>query len=215
LDFRVIYDKIMLMSEIMPEKLTSQDEEAEPKKPDSAAEDDLTGLPTRAPFESALNLLIKGRKAGKVLLVMFLDLNYFKEVNDKLGHGVGDDLLIAVANVLKEEPGIVCRNGGDEFTLAREGEALDGESVVLVVEGIRAKINEALRDVEALRDAKFREVTVAIGCAVSRGEGKSRKDLMKEADLEMYADKRKQKATEPVTAQKLEKVLYPSGNSNN
>ena len=89
-----------------------------------ATHDALTGLPNRNFLESRLlDALASARGAKRELAVLFIDLDGFKEVNDTLGHGVGDLLLKAVANALLEligERGAVARPGGDEFIIVLE-----------------------------------------------------------------------------------------------
>lgn len=83
-----------------------------------ARTDDLTGLSNRAGFVEALDAALA--HGSDAVGVAFLDLDGFKSVNDKLGHGVGDDLLVAVGNRLAASLGdgaMVARYGGDEFTV--------------------------------------------------------------------------------------------------
>ena len=83
--------------------------------------DPLTGLPNRVLFTDRCNLALRAaQRNGTPLALMFLDLDHFKNVNDSLGHRVGDELLIALAGRLKgavREQDTVSRLGGDEFIL--------------------------------------------------------------------------------------------------
>lgn len=79
--------------------------------------DPLTGLLNRRGFEEAVNALVNSHEPFAVLQ---LDLDYFKAVNDGLGHAAGDELLKRVADILRQETrkeDLICRNGGDEFTI--------------------------------------------------------------------------------------------------
>lgn len=86
-----------------------------------ALHDDLTKLPNRSYFYYYLSQTIQSAiNSNTLCTVLFLDLDRFKEINDTLGHSVGDELLKAVANRLKEalgKKGIVTRYGGDEYAI--------------------------------------------------------------------------------------------------
>ncbi len=87
-----------------------------------ATHDALTGLPNRALFSELLNNILAGAKrANEVVALFYLDIDRFKEVNDTLGHDIGDRLLVTVAERLLEivrADDVVARRSGDEFTMA-------------------------------------------------------------------------------------------------
>jgi GGDEF domain-containing protein len=99
-----------------------------------AFHDTLTGLPNRALFMDRLRLAVERskRKSDYQFAVLFLDLDQFKNVNDCLGHLLGDQMLVAVAQAISEVPrssDTVARFGGDEFViLLRDIEGRDGGS---------------------------------------------------------------------------------------
>jgi diguanylate cyclase (GGDEF)-like protein/PAS domain S-box-containing protein len=156
-----------------------------------AFHDPLTGLANRALFLDRLDLALErtGGRGGEVA-VLFMDLDDFKVINDSLGHEVGDEVLLAVAErlenaMLTEE--MVARFGGDEFTVLLEvvSSASDATSVA-------ERIEEVLRAPFVLR-GRERFVTTSVGIALG-GQGEERPgDLLRNADLAMYQAKAKGK----------------------
>ncbi len=152
-----------------------------------AYHDALTGLPNRALFDERLDLeLGRARRHGQRLAVMFLDLDYFKHINDSLGHAVGDTLLQGVAQRLRNsvrEIDTVARQGGDEFVIILP--EIEGPPDALLVVRRIIKIMERpfhLGDHEVF-------VSVSLGITIFPDDGDSREDLVKNADLAMYRAK--------------------------
>ena len=153
-----------------------------------ALHDSLTGLPNRSLFVDRLEQALRRtrRQSGRQVAVLFMDLDGFKVVNDSLGHGVGDQLLVAVAarlrNCLRPED-TLARFGGDEFVVLLED--VDGpEEPVRVVERILAALSEAF-------NLHGRElfVTVSVGVALGGARWKRSEDLLRDADTAMYEAK--------------------------
>jgi diguanylate cyclase (GGDEF)-like protein len=149
-----------------------------------ARHDTLTGLPNRALLAEALgNALIHDRSSCSVLL---LDLDRFKEVNDALGHHVGDDLLRVVANRLRQAvppAAVVARLGGDEFAILLRGVDDPLSEAQKVAAAIRTKLAEPVQLADALVSTG-----ASIGIAMpSRGLTDS--DMLRHADTAMYAAK--------------------------
>lgn len=146
--------------------------------------DSLTGLPNRLLFNDRLSqCLVKARRHGELLAVMFLDLDRFKNVNDTLGHDTGDLLLIAVADRLKKtirEGDTVSRLGGDEFVMMfPDMNSADDVSTV------SRKIIEKMSEVFILNGVEV-YVTASIGVSVFPENGSDVESLLKNADAALY-----------------------------
>ena len=149
--------------------------------------DPLTGLPNRRMFHDRLELQIKkAHRTNLPLALIFLDLDHFKEVNNALGHDMGDLLLIDAAQRLVScvrETDTVARMGGDEFTLILdELEALS--SVERIIENILQKLAEPYQ----LND-KQAYVSASIGVTFYPRDSEDIDILIKNADQAMYAAK--------------------------
>jgi diguanylate cyclase (GGDEF)-like protein len=159
-----------------------------------ALSDPLTGLPNRILFADRLEQALaraartttRGRRAPR-LLVMFIDLDGFKAVNDSLGHLAGDEVLVEVARRLHEEvrgADTVARLGGDEFTVLCEGVAGEDGGVTL---GRRL----ARRLAEPYEtDAGLARLSAAIGIAAAAPLQEDGATLLRRADAAMYEAKR-------------------------
>ena len=149
--------------------------------------DTLTGLPNRALFNDRLGMaLAQSQRSQDKLAVMLLDLDRFKDVNDELGHAVGDQLLQAVGNRLTtilRESDSVCRVGGDEFLLLLP-EIARAEDAARIAE----RVLEAIREPFAL-DAHELLVTTSLGIAIYPEDGGDVDALIRNADIAMYRAK--------------------------
>jgi len=153
-----------------------------------ALHDSLTGLPNRVLLlERIEHALLSRRRSEKVVSVLFIDLDGFKKVNDRYGHQVGDELLVAVADRLTRtlRPGdTLARLSGDEFIIVCEN--LDEEQQI---EGIAARLTEAICSPFVLASVAV-ELSASIGIAFA-GHGNDPEQLLHRADLAMYQVKRK------------------------
>ncbi|MDD5286617.1 MAG: diguanylate cyclase [Desulfuromonadaceae bacterium] len=152
-----------------------------------AQHDVLTNLPNRQLFMELLSLeLAQARRNGKKLALLFLDLDGFKQVNDTLGHSCGDRLLQEVSQRLKSgirDSDTVARLGGDEFTvLMPDLTRTDGVRIVL------EKILGVFKTPFML-DGVAVESSTSIGVCIFPDDGDSSEELMKNADIAMYAAK--------------------------
>jgi len=156
-----------------------------------AYHDSLTGLPNRELLTDRLEqALAHDRRAGTAMAVILLDLDHFKDINDTLGHPVGDRLLQEVAQRLREavrEEDTVARLGGDEFIvlltdIGQPGEAM--RNATRAVEKIRQRLAAAYR----LRGHGLM-VTPSLGIAIYPADGTSTEQLVKHADTALYQAK--------------------------
>ena len=150
-----------------------------------AYHDLLTNLPNRALLRDRLGLAISQAKRDKEMLaVMFLDLDRFKNINDSLGHVVGDELLQQVSTRLKScvrEGDTLARFGGDEFTLLLPKIGTGQEDIGKIAE----KINEVLKDPFVI-DGNELYVSTSIGISIYPRDGTDMDTLIKHADIAMY-----------------------------
>ena len=153
-----------------------------------ALHDDLTGLANRTQFGSRLDEALTDEEGSDVVFsVFFIDLERFKEVNDALGHGCGNELLTEIAKRLEGalEPGeLVARLGGDEFGVLSE-RARDESSALALAERLQTAIAKPC-EIAGLS----LEVQGSIGIALAPAHGTSRDELLRRADIAMYAAKR-------------------------
>lgn|GEM_PF-3458187 len=161
---------------------------AEAKIRHQAHHDALTELPNRVLLEDRLSQSIKiaARNGGQFAL-MFLDLDHFKQVNDLLGHSIGDQLLKMVARRLVDllrETDTVCRLGGDEFVLL-----LSPVSGAAEAQGVAAKIVQTLLEPYQMDNGKVLKTSVSIGIALFPEHGANADLLTRNADIAMYQAK--------------------------
>jgi diguanylate cyclase (GGDEF)-like protein len=152
-----------------------------------AQHDALTGLPNRTMFRARLHQeLERTRHAGGRVDVLLLDLDGFKEINDTLGHGHGDEVLRLVAARLKglvRPTDVVARLGGDEFGAVILG--LEGETQL---HGLAERLRSALDEPVVLGDLHVR-AGASIGMACWPEHGGDAETLLRHADVAMYAAK--------------------------
>jgi diguanylate cyclase (GGDEF)-like protein/PAS domain S-box-containing protein len=152
-----------------------------------AYHDVLTHLPNRTLFKDRLTqALAQAHRKGRMVAVLFLDLDQFKVVNDTVGHAEGDRLLQRVAKRLAglvREGDTVARVGGDEFVLLL-AEAVEVEDAVEVAE----RILESFKGPWTLQGQEFR-VTTSIGIATYPSDGEDAESLLRNADTAMYRAK--------------------------
>ena len=166
-----------------------------------ASYDLLTGLPNRTFFRRKFeSTLASAKSEGRALALLFLDLDRFKQINDTLGHSVGDEVLRAVANRLQEvirggdcvarpNPAgsqvALSRFGGDEFTILLSSLA-DPQDAGIVAERMLSALAEPI-----VLDGRDFFATMSIGIATYPADAADVETLMRNADLAMYQSKSK------------------------
>ncbi|MEH2444476.1 MAG: diguanylate cyclase [Nostoc sp.] len=156
--------------------------------------DGLTALPNRVLFVDRLRQAIERskRRSDYYFAVLFLDLDGFKEINDRFGHGIGDDFLVAIARRLESclrGGDTVARFGGDEFTVLLEN-----------IKDITDATNAAKRIQDSLRlplnlNGYQLSTTASIGIAWNFSNYEEPANILRDADIAMYQAKRQGKAT--------------------
>lgn len=152
--------------------------------------DPLTGLPNRRGLSAALTAALPHCTIDNLVAIFVLDLDGFKPVNDRYGHDVGDELLIAVADRLQQlmrHNDVVARMGGDEFVVMAGGLLRDEQAQELGQE-----LLDAFREPFQLREQRCL-VGMTIGYALAPHDGSDALTLIKRADAAMYLGKQEGK----------------------
>ncbi len=154
----------------------------------SAQHDFLTGLPNRMLLNDRIGqaLALAHRQRGHAA-VLFLDLDGFKEVNDSLGHAIGDKLLQSVAKRLLESvrsPDTIVRQGGDEFIVLLQ-ELKHPQDAVFTV----ARLLKTVADVHFI-DSHEIHISTSIGVSIYPSDGQDGETLIRNADIAMYYAKK-------------------------
>ena len=152
-----------------------------------AYHDILTGIPNRRLFQERLKQsLIEAERYNRKLAVMFLDIDNFKQINDNLGHDVGDELLIQFAQRVKgclRESDTLARLGGDEFTVLLPEIQEENNAAT-----IASRIISSFQKPWSIREHIF-HTTSSIGIAFYPMDGKTGNELMRLADQALYEAK--------------------------
>ncbi|MGQ0532360.1 MAG: putative bifunctional diguanylate cyclase/phosphodiesterase [Caulobacteraceae bacterium] len=153
-----------------------------------ALHDALSGLPNRHHFverlQEALDGLVQTRNNGRVI-VAYIDVDRFKDVNDTMGHAAGDTLIMGVAtrlqNALSRED-FLSRFGGDEFAVLRSANSPEAANE------LAARLRQAFESSFEVYGQHVR-ITASIGIAMSPDHGMSPQELMRHADIALYQGK--------------------------
>jgi diguanylate cyclase (GGDEF)-like protein/PAS domain S-box-containing protein len=148
-------------------------------------QDALTGLPNRLLFNDRLETtLLEAQRSGETFALLFVDLDRFKNVNDSLGHAIGDQVLVAVAQRLRSAvraSDTVARYAGDEFTVILRHIALR-EDVLRIAD----KLVHAMEAPLTLESGSELRITASIGISFFPENAKDAEHLVKCADVAMY-----------------------------
>jgi diguanylate cyclase (GGDEF)-like protein len=152
-----------------------------------ARHDDLTGLPNRLLFKEQLSSEISfAQREGRIMALLFVDLDRFKSINDTLGHSAGDELLKEAAQRLRRcnrGSDTVARLGGDEFAI-----------ILPAIPGIRSATTVAEHILQAFSQpfeiaGQENHISASIGIAISPVDGNDSEELLRKADTAMYRAK--------------------------
>src|ERR1700720_3319824 len=150
-----------------------------------ATHDALTGLPNRTLIlDRVEQMLARAARNQTPVAALFIDLDNFKAINDTLGHGVGDQLLCAVAARLEgvvRHADAVGRLGGDEFVVIAEELSLDAGP-----ELVAERLLEALKHPFKLGDGEETRLTVTASVGIAAGQRAGAEELLRDADIAMY-----------------------------
>lgn len=162
-----------------------------------AYHDKLTGLPNRVLFDELLELsLARARRYELGVAVISVDVDNFKLVNDSLGHEAGDELIVLLADRLREatrETDLVARPGGDEFLmlladLDKATSLPGGDGATLVAESVAGRVQAALRHPFEVAGTEL-YVTASLGISLFPNHGDDAETLLKHADSAMFRSK--------------------------
>ncbi len=166
-----------------------QQKEYEAKIKHLAYHDALTQLPNRSLLIDRLDRLISSMKRRNSHgAILFIDLDHFKEINDTLGHNIGDKLLIEVSRRMKEslrEEDTVSRFGGDEFVILLSQLNQDRQLASITAHKISQKIHKKISEEYAIVEHTLK-ISSSIGIALFPDENNTAEDFLRHADLAMY-----------------------------
>ena len=149
--------------------------------------DELTELPNRRAFITLSEQALKvATRMGRDVLMIFIDVDHLKHINDTCGHLAGDRALIDTARVLREscrEADLVARLGGDEFVALMSVDS--DQTAEIVCERIQARVETHNRETE-----RGYQLALSVGATRSKAEGTMLADLLAQADTALYEQKR-------------------------
>jgi diguanylate cyclase (GGDEF)-like protein/PAS domain S-box-containing protein len=151
-----------------------------------AIRDALTGLFNRRYLEETMEReLSRNKRQGTALGVIMLDLDHFKEYNDTYGHNSGDELLVALGQLIQDQvrrEDIACRYGGEEFLLV-----MPGASTEVTLQRAQ-ELNQAVKQLHT-SSSSLKPITISAGVAIYPNNGANAKDVIRAADAALYRAK--------------------------
>jgi len=188
---QILRDKYIFKNYLLQQQLEiNLDKKAKEAKHQKqlANSDALTGLPNRRFIAKTLaKSMLLAQQKNLNLVIMFLDLNGFKAINDTYGHDAGDEILTTISDRLKScirKDDQLARIGGDEFLIG----LLVKRTETHIIDTIRKKIRSNIVEPVEFNEHQLK-VGTSIGTALYPKDGKNIEDLIKIADENMYADK--------------------------
>lgn len=175
--------------------------------------DGLTGLPNRELFKDRLSqAIISGHRNHKKVALLFIDLDHFKEINDSLGHHVGDEVLKQVSIRLQQqirETDTIARLGGDEFTIILDA-LHDTHTIVDIIK----ELLDAMTEPIVIEEHQL-YATLSIGATIYPDDSMQSNTLLKNADAAMYKAKEDGRNTyrfytEEMTERAFERIVMAS-----
>ena len=172
----------------------------------TALSDILTGLPNRQLFNDRLNRAIEvfPKKANKIMALLMIDLDNFKNINDSFGHPTGDDMLRQMSNRLKPLMKIgdsLARMGGDEFTIILR-DVTNEQEVLDFVNKVQMKISEPIPI-----HGKESKMSASVGVSLYPAHGHDSETLIKHADLALYKAKQTAKGSANIYSKDLSEAV--------
>ena len=165
-----------------------------------ALTDELTDVPNRRSVLSRLDPLLRDPEQGSCV-ILIIDIDHFKKINDQFGHPTGDEVLKAVASTVRSsvvEPVFFGRLGGEEFLIVLPHSDMTDARIQA------ERLRQAIMSIETSRWCPDgRRITASIGCAVSKPGADTPSTMLKRADFALYAAKRNGRncvETEPASA---------------
>ncbi len=157
-----------------------------------AHHDQLTGLPNRRLFQDRLaHAIARFQRSGEYSVLLFMDLDHFKNVNDSQGHAVGDALLLEVAarlQALLRGSDTASRFGGDEFVLLLEGLGTDEDAAIGKANLVAGKLLHTMRQPITLNGKDF-VCTASVGAVLLGGDAGGAETAIRHGDMAMYRAK--------------------------
>jgi diguanylate cyclase (GGDEF)-like protein/PAS domain S-box-containing protein len=172
--------------------------------------DALTDVPNRTMLIERIHQEVNRFKRHQIIAgILYLDLDHFKNINDSLGHQVGDQLLIETANRLKNllrDEDTVSRLGGDEFVILLPDLGNEPIQALSKSEHVAQNVHKALSKPFLLHGHKL-STSVSIGMAITDGDNATTEDLLKHADMAMYQAKKEWRGSTSFYRPEMDKLI--------